>query len=136
MSMRVQRRTILAMLGDVGFPEYDGAVVYRQVGRVYMSYLDHFDDGSNKVADGTVDVPDAKSWRSEWWARDLSAIARSVGSSVREIEEQLDSRDPVARASALYYDVKAHSGLGGEEDIISEREANRRYAWTRKAKRR
>lgn len=135
--MSRQPRTILGFLGDVNFPEYDGAVVYRQGGYVHMDIVEHFDDGTDKVAvTYAYDVPKADGWRSEWWARNLAKAAESCGQEVDELEADLDSKDPVARASVLYYTIKGYCGLEGDEEIVRARELGRLFAWTARSKKR
>lgn len=132
--MTIQRRTILGFLGDVNFPEYDGAVVYRQGGREFLDYVEYYDDESHAVV-GTVDVPERKSWRSEWWAKNLEGAARSTGEDVADLVKSLDSKNPMERASVLYYTIRGYSGFENEyERRVHAKKLPAMFAWATRSK--
>lgn len=119
---------IIGRLGDVNFPEYDGGLVYRTPYGVEVEYVDWYDDGEEQAAVGRFDVPAPGQWRTEHWAKNLDGIASSTGESVEDLERDLNSRDPLKRASVLYYAVKGYTHLDGNEQILSRKEVMKRYA--------
>jgi hypothetical protein len=124
----MRQKRIIGRLGDVNFPEYDGGLVYRTPYGVELEYVDWYSDDENLAAVGSYDVPEPHKWRNEWWAKDIKGIASSTGETVEELEAQLDSKDPVKRAAAIYYSVRGYTNLDSDELQLSRKEVMKRYA--------
>lgn len=127
---RAQR--LIGRLGDVGFPEYDGGLVFRTPYGCQMEWLEWFEDGGEddgqKAYVYRCDVPDANSWRNEWWAKDLPGIASYTGQSVQELEAAFSSKDPVKRASEIYYSVRGCTTLDHDPLVLTRKEVMQRFA--------
>lgn len=139
----MSQQRIIGRLGDVNFPQYDGALVFRTPYGVEVEYVDLVEDDTDEDGNpagmvGRFDVPGPGEWRKEYWAKDLSGIASSVGQSVSDLEKDLNSRSPVRRASVLYNCVKGYTRLCDNEMRLDYDELKRRYARSgpRRSKRR
>ena len=121
------KKRIIGHLGDIGIPEYDGAVVFeRPDGSVYVEYVD-LDEESGTGQVGQFEVPEPTQWRSEWWAKQLPGAAKASGRTTKALERDLNSQDPFKRAAALYHDVKGYVSLCDDEQTLTRDELKRRF---------
>ena len=125
--MATRGKKLIGRLGDVNFPEYDGALVYKTPHGTMVEYVAW--DGDDKSAYvGSFDVPAAGAWKDEFWAGDIAGIASSTGESVAQLKAALNSSSALTRAGVLYYSVNGYTRLCRDEMRLSRSEVKKRYA--------